>query len=151
MPAINIQEFNQKLHNEIGSNPGAILTMTGKHPPASPTQDTNPVSINPYNSSHHDRQIQFAMTDRFEIMAADYCDSIERDSIGLELMAEIREGTFAIWCVARSLANDYDRGYQCDVCGRITLRTHHLVAAGGTDTIACDDCAGYDAEAYGEE
>lgn len=38
---------------------------------------------------------------------------------------------------------------QCDCCGRRTARLHHLVAY-GLDTSACDDCAGYDAAAYGE-
>ena len=37
----------------------------------------------------------------------------------------------------------------CDVCGRLTTRLHCCVAY-GTDTAACDECYGYDAEAYDE-
>lgn len=39
--------------------------------------------------------------------------------------------------------------YQCDVCGRMATRLHHLLA-GGTETIACDYCTGYDPSAYDE-
>ena len=40
--------------------------------------------------------------------------------------------------------------YQCDVCGRQCSRIHCSVVC-GTDTTACDDCAGYDWEAYDED
>jgi hypothetical protein len=40
--------------------------------------------------------------------------------------------------------------FECDCCGRKCSRLHCCVAY-GTDTAACDDCAGYDAEAYGED
>lgn len=39
--------------------------------------------------------------------------------------------------------------YECDVCGRACSRTHRLWAY-GTETIACDACAGYEPEAYDE-
>lgn len=39
---------------------------------------------------------------------------------------------------------------QCDCCGRRASRLHRLVCY-GTDTAACDECAGYDWEAYGED
>lgn len=42
-----------------------------------------------------------------------------------------------------------DRWMSCDCCGRLTDRLHYCVAY-GTDTAACDQCYGYDAEAYGE-
>jgi hypothetical protein len=40
--------------------------------------------------------------------------------------------------------------YECDCCARACSRLHHCVAY-GTDTSACDFCAGYDWEAYGED
>ena len=40
--------------------------------------------------------------------------------------------------------------YDCDCCGRKCSRTHALVAY-GMDTVCCDDCAGYDWDAYGED
>ena len=40
--------------------------------------------------------------------------------------------------------------YECDVCGRQCSRIHYCVAY-GTETCACDDCAGYEPEAYDEE
>lgn len=40
--------------------------------------------------------------------------------------------------------------YECDCCGRSCSRIHHCVAAGGTDTSACDECYGYEFAAYGE-
>ena len=39
--------------------------------------------------------------------------------------------------------------YSCDICGRACSRTHELQAY-GLDTIACDDCADYEWEAYDE-
>jgi hypothetical protein len=38
---------------------------------------------------------------------------------------------------------------QCDCCARMTNRLHCCVAY-GMDTSACDQCCGYDAEAYDE-
>jgi hypothetical protein len=43
------------------------------------------------------------------------------------------------------------RWASCDCCGRGTNRLHHLVAYGDMDCDACDACAAYDAEAYGED
>ena len=40
--------------------------------------------------------------------------------------------------------------FECDVCGRKCSRIHHCVTC-GTDTSACDDCAGYEWDAYGED
>jgi ribosome-binding protein aMBF1 (putative translation factor) len=40
--------------------------------------------------------------------------------------------------------------FECDVCGRKCSRIHHCVTC-GTDTAACDDCAGYEWDAYGED
>jgi ribosome-binding protein aMBF1 (putative translation factor) len=40
--------------------------------------------------------------------------------------------------------------YDCDICGKPTRRTHFSISY-GLDTYACDECAGYDPEAYGEE
>ena len=49
---------------------------------------------------------------------------------------------------------DYDRRpvriHSCDVCGRPCTRIHHCVAY-GTDTAACDDCAGYEPADYDEQ
>ena len=40
--------------------------------------------------------------------------------------------------------------FECDCCGRKCSRVHYCVAY-GTDTAACDDCAGYDWAAYDEQ
>jgi hypothetical protein len=40
--------------------------------------------------------------------------------------------------------------HQCDVCGRHCSRIHQGMAY-GMDTSACDDCWGYEWEAYDEE
>lgn len=38
---------------------------------------------------------------------------------------------------------------QCDVCQRMTTRIHHTEVT-GVDTSVCDECCGYDADAYDE-
>lgn len=59
-------------------------------------------------------------------------------------------GRVRVCGMATPKITDYGIGVvSCDVCGRFCSRTHRLVAY-GTDTICCDDCFGYDAEAYGE-
>lgn len=40
--------------------------------------------------------------------------------------------------------------YECDICGRACSRSHAMVAY-NMDTICCDDCAGYEWEAYNED
>ena len=40
--------------------------------------------------------------------------------------------------------------HECDVCGRKCSRIHHGEAH-GMDCSACDECAGYEPEAYDEE
>jgi hypothetical protein len=40
--------------------------------------------------------------------------------------------------------------YQCDCCGRLCSRIHRLQAY-GMDCSACDDCAGYEWQAYDED
>jgi Zn finger protein HypA/HybF involved in hydrogenase expression len=40
--------------------------------------------------------------------------------------------------------------FECDCCGKRVHRLHH-VEAYGLETFACDECAGYDAAAYGED
>lgn len=40
--------------------------------------------------------------------------------------------------------------YECDCCGRSCSRPHRLIAY-GLDTLACDECAHYDWEAYDED
>ena len=40
--------------------------------------------------------------------------------------------------------------YSCDVCGRQCSRIHTF-GCYGMDTAACDDCAGYEWEAYDED
>jgi hypothetical protein len=42
-----------------------------------------------------------------------------------------------------------DPWMQCDCCARLTDRLHYCVAY-GLDTAACDQCSGYEAEAYDE-
>jgi hypothetical protein len=46
-------------------------------------------------------------------------------------------------------ASDPANLHSCDVCGRPCKRLHFSITC-QTDTYACDECAGYDPEAYGE-